>query len=290
MVVIGGMRSFLGPALGALFFILFREFLSIWTPNWLLFFGLLFVGFIVFSPTGLVGVAEMPCSKITLREFARDAIHRASLDYLIMRRRVARQQDIRHLFAAGRRQIFEQIYARGVWLERSDQEARSGSGSELDATRQLRRQLPALLAELGARTLLDVGCGDFTWMQHVDLGADYIGIDIVQAVITANRDAFASPDRHFYCMDAVEEALPEADVVLCREILFHLSFADINRLLRNVKCSGARYLIATSDTCTDFNANIRTGDYRPLNLQRRPFRFRRRKPGYPMTPCWPAVV
>ena len=57
MVVIGGMRSFLGPALGALFFILFREFLSIWTENWLLYFGLLFVGFIVYSPTGLVGVA-----------------------------------------------------------------------------------------------------------------------------------------------------------------------------------------------------------------------------------------
>src|SRR6266542_3641591 len=57
MVVIGGMRSFLGPALGALFLILFREFLSIWTPHWLLYFGLLFVGFIVFSPTGLVGVA-----------------------------------------------------------------------------------------------------------------------------------------------------------------------------------------------------------------------------------------
>ena len=50
MVVIGGMRSFLGPALGALFFILFREFLSIWTPHWLFYFGLLFVGFIMFSP------------------------------------------------------------------------------------------------------------------------------------------------------------------------------------------------------------------------------------------------
>jgi branched-chain amino acid transport system ATP-binding protein len=58
MVVIGGMRSFLGPALGALFFILFREFLSIYTENWLFWFGLIFVGFIVFSPTGLVGVAE----------------------------------------------------------------------------------------------------------------------------------------------------------------------------------------------------------------------------------------
>ncbi|MDO8717466.1 MAG: branched-chain amino acid ABC transporter ATP-binding protein/permease [Polaromonas sp.] len=56
MVVMGGMRSFLGPALGALFYILFREFLSIWTSNWLLWFGLAFVAFIVFSPTGLVGI------------------------------------------------------------------------------------------------------------------------------------------------------------------------------------------------------------------------------------------
>ncbi len=56
MVIIGGMRSLLGPALGALFYILFQEYLSIWTPNWLLYFGLLFVAFIVFSPSGLVGV------------------------------------------------------------------------------------------------------------------------------------------------------------------------------------------------------------------------------------------
>ena len=48
----------MGPALGALFFILFREFLSIYTENWLFWFGLIFVGFIIFSPTGLVGVAE----------------------------------------------------------------------------------------------------------------------------------------------------------------------------------------------------------------------------------------
>ena len=56
VVVIGGMRSMLGPALGALFFILFRELLSIWTPNWLLWFGLLFVIFVLYSPGGLVGI------------------------------------------------------------------------------------------------------------------------------------------------------------------------------------------------------------------------------------------
>ena len=56
MVVIGGMRNMLGPALGALFFILFRELFSIWTANWLLWFGLIFVGFVMFSPEGLVGI------------------------------------------------------------------------------------------------------------------------------------------------------------------------------------------------------------------------------------------
>jgi ABC-type branched-subunit amino acid transport system ATPase component/ABC-type branched-subunit amino acid transport system permease subunit len=59
MVVIGGMRSMLGPALGALFFILFRELFSIWTPNWLLWFGLIFVGFILYSPDGLAGIWRM---------------------------------------------------------------------------------------------------------------------------------------------------------------------------------------------------------------------------------------
>jgi ABC-type branched-subunit amino acid transport system ATPase component/ABC-type branched-subunit amino acid transport system permease subunit len=56
MVVIGGMRSFLGPAFGALFFILFRELFSIWTADWLLWFGLIFVCFVVFSPSGLTGI------------------------------------------------------------------------------------------------------------------------------------------------------------------------------------------------------------------------------------------
>jgi ABC-type branched-subunit amino acid transport system ATPase component/ABC-type branched-subunit amino acid transport system permease subunit len=56
MVVIGGMHHILGPALGALFYILFRELFSMWTSNWLLWFGLVFVGFVLYSPSGLVGI------------------------------------------------------------------------------------------------------------------------------------------------------------------------------------------------------------------------------------------
>jgi len=56
MVVIGGMHYILGPALGVLFYIAFRELFSIWTNNWLLWFGLVFVGFVLYSPEGLAGI------------------------------------------------------------------------------------------------------------------------------------------------------------------------------------------------------------------------------------------
>jgi branched-chain amino acid transport system ATP-binding protein len=56
MVVIGGMHYILGPALGVMFYVLFRELFTIWTSNWLLWFGLVFVGFVLFSPSGLVGI------------------------------------------------------------------------------------------------------------------------------------------------------------------------------------------------------------------------------------------
>jgi branched-chain amino acid transport system ATP-binding protein len=56
MVVIGGMHTVLGPALGVGFYVLFRELFSIWTGNWLLWFGLVFVGFVIFSPEGLAGI------------------------------------------------------------------------------------------------------------------------------------------------------------------------------------------------------------------------------------------
>jgi len=56
MVVIGGMHHILGPALGALFFVLFRELFSMWSGNWLLWFGMVFVAFVLYSPGGLVGI------------------------------------------------------------------------------------------------------------------------------------------------------------------------------------------------------------------------------------------
>ena len=58
MTLVGGMRSFVGPAVGAAVFVFMRDTLSSWTENWLVYFGVIFIAFVMFSPNGIVGVWE----------------------------------------------------------------------------------------------------------------------------------------------------------------------------------------------------------------------------------------
>jgi len=56
MAVMGGMRSFWGPLLGAALFVVLQDYLSSITINWMSFVGLLFVLVVLFFPRGLLGV------------------------------------------------------------------------------------------------------------------------------------------------------------------------------------------------------------------------------------------
>jgi branched-chain amino acid transport system permease protein len=57
MVLIGGgLVSFWGPVIGALFFILARDLLGAWTETWLLWYGLLFIAMVLFQPDGIAGI------------------------------------------------------------------------------------------------------------------------------------------------------------------------------------------------------------------------------------------
>jgi len=74
MTVIGGMGSFLGPALGAAFYLLFREIVSGFTTAWLFWFGLLFMAAILFSPLGLVGFGERVLAPLRRKHFGAAAM------------------------------------------------------------------------------------------------------------------------------------------------------------------------------------------------------------------------
>ncbi len=56
MAVMGGMRSFWGPLLGAAIFVVLQDFLSSMTINWMSFVGALFVLVVLFFPRGVLGV------------------------------------------------------------------------------------------------------------------------------------------------------------------------------------------------------------------------------------------
>ena len=53
MVIVGGQGTLLGPILGAAFFMIVQQTLSQWTDSWALAFGLIFIGFVMFAPTGI---------------------------------------------------------------------------------------------------------------------------------------------------------------------------------------------------------------------------------------------
>ena len=192
---------------------------------------------------------------------------------LLRRRRRDRGLVTAHLDPATAVDRFREAYESRAWVSSKGQLSLSGLGSEASATRTVVDALPALLVRLGCERLLDVGCGDWNWMREVRLPCDYVGIDIVPEVIEANR-RYERVGVEFEVGDAIEGPLPEADVVLCREVLFHLSFRDGMAALANIRAAG-RWLLATSDAGIWFNSDIATGDFRRINLERAPYRLPR---------------
>lgn len=167
--------------------------------------------------------------------------------------------------------IFTEIYRNNAW---ANEESVSGRGSILARTVVVRRELPGLLAGVGARSLLDAPCGDFNWMRHVDLGGvEYVGADVVPELVERNRAAYEGEGRRFLTLDIVRDELPRADAVLCRDCFIHLSFRDARAAIANFKGSGSGFLLATTHPAVPKNRDIRSGSWRSVNLQLPPFSF-----------------
>lgn len=170
-----------------------------------------------------------------------------------------------------RQDVFATIYDDNSW---NDPESRSGAGSNMRQTAAVRRELPRVLGDLSAASILDAPCGDFWWLRDVDLGdVQYTGVDIVPALIEHNSAAYGADRRAFRVADVVNSPLPAADVILCRDCLVHLSFADVRAAIANFVASGSTYLLTTTFTEHKRNYDKQTGRWRPLNLCAAPFNF-----------------
>ena len=164
-------------------------------------------------------------------------------------------------------------FRRGRWNVEGG-ETHSGSGSTLRYTENLRRELPAILSKYNVRTLLDAPCGDFNWMRMVELGdVKYVGMDIVDDIVSDNRQQYATDKRVFLAGDITRSRLPRADAMLCRDCLFHLTYGQVSDFFSNFLRSEIPLLLLTSHLLYRNKDIDRAGHFRQLNMRRPPFGF-----------------
>jgi SAM-dependent methyltransferase len=163
---------------------------------------------------------------------------------------------------------FTQIYEENSW---ADDESVSGGGSRMDRTVEIRDLLPRLLSDLQIHSMLDAGCGDWNWMSRLDLGKiDVRACDIVPEMIAENAQKYSGKGK-FFVADITSSPLPKVDLIICRTVLFHLSFANVKKALHNFENSESAYLLATTHPHQEVNEDIEDGNWRRLNLLADPF-------------------
>ena len=168
-------------------------------------------------------------------------------------------------------ETFDYIYESRLW---NAAESVSGEGANPSQTEQIKTKLPTLLKQLQVKTLLDLPCGDFNWLSKIPLPIEkYIGGDIVPQLIEQNTKKYTDSQREFLLLDLTKDRLPDADLILCRDCFVHLSFADIESAIKNIRRSAARYLLTTTFTDCEANEDIVSGDWRIINFEKPPFNF-----------------
>ncbi len=176
--------------------------------------------------------------------------------------------------------VFVSIFNSNYW---GNAESVSGPGSTLLQTAEIRRKMPIMFKEFNIHSVFDAPCGDAKWMWELikDTDFKYVGADIVPQLIDNNRLNFQKDSVSFVKFDLTSDAFPDADVWLCRAVLYHFSNRDIYLALEKFLQSNIPYIL-TTNCVTDvghLNKDINTGDWRSLNLMLPPFNF-------PNDPLW----
>ena len=174
------------------------------------------------------------------------------------------------------KEIFEKIIKENSW-SRGRHESPCGPGSSVKYTKNLRLHLPLLVEKFNIKSILDAPCGDFNWMKLVvpALDVDYTGADIVSVLIENNNNLYKTDKIKFEVLDITRNKLPNADLMVCRDCLFHLSNDSIKLFFNNFLNSNIKYLLTTTHyNNNNFkNTDIKDGDFRSIDLFSTPFNF-----------------
>ena len=90
----------------------------------------------------------------------------------------------------------------------------------------------------------DLGCGDFNvGKKLVKFSKKYIAVDIASNLINHNKEIFKNEKLEFQCLDIAKDDLPNGDCALIRQVLQHLSNAEVLNITNKLKTY--KYVIIT---------------------------------------------
>ena len=128
----------------------------------------------------------------------------------------------------------------------------------------------------------DLGCGDFNVGHRlVNFSKKYIAVDIASNLIIHNKEKFKNEKLEFQCLDIAKDDLPKGDCALIRQVLQHLSNAEVLNITNKLKTY--KYVIITEHVPDQvFTPNkeiisgqgIRLKKQSGINLLAPPFNFK----------------
>src|SRR3954447_25116694 len=178
---------------------------------------------------------------------------------------------------AGLRKVFDDIYREGTWTEGIAGIPRSGGGSLPEVSQSVIDWTRAAIRDGPVRSVADIGCGDLTYVKEIaeivagDLA--YTGYDIVPHLVDEHRQL---PWGEFHVADLTAPGFTvAADLVIVKDVLFHLENEQVQQALDNLRASRWKYLITTVNTCTaNEPRSFDRFHWAPLDLTLAPFRVR----------------
>jgi SAM-dependent methyltransferase len=170
--------------------------------------------------------------------------------------------------------VFTEIYETGGWGFDKEGKGFSGLGSTLLNSMSYIVFLQDFIKANRITTVVDAGCGDWTFSKEIKWGnVQYLGVDVVKNVIDEDINKYSAENIHFQQIDILKDPLPPADLLICKDVLMHLTNDDIVDFLERNK-QYKHYLFTNNvdfESSSNMNKDIMRGDFRPLDITKEPF-------------------
>ncbi len=176
---------------------------------------------------------------------------------------------------SGNESVFTNIYKTAEWGRNEKGEGCSGLGSTVENAKPYTSYLAKFIEQHNIKSVVDLGCGDWSFSRHFNWdNIQYTGVDVVKYIIRRNQKQFSAPNIRFVHADVATYELPEADLLVCKDVMQHMSSGDIHKVLSQF--SKFKYCLLTNDVydpliVADINGEINSGGLRPLDLTKAPF-------------------